>query len=233
MTSSRTVLITGVTRGLGRALAERYASEGHTLVGCGRSQGPLEELRQQLGEGHHFTAVDVVDDAAVAAWAKDVIASVGAPDLLLNNAALINDPAPLWKVPADEFSLVIDVNIKGVVNVLRHFVPAMVERGSGVICNLSSGWGQFSAPNVGPYCATKFAIEGMTGSLAQELPEGVSAIPLSPGIINTDMLNTAFGDGAAEHWDTGAWIDVAAPFILGLGPEHNGKSVRIPDADGN
>ena len=230
-TDSRTILITGVTRGLGLALAERYASGGHRIVGCGRTKKALTELADKLGEGHRFDAVDVVDDNAVAAWAKSVLESHGAPDLLLNNAALINERAPLWKVPVSEFDQVIDVNIKGVVNVLRHFIPAIIERGSGVICNISSGWGQFSAPDVGPYCATKFAIEGLTGSLAQELPDGIAAIPLSPGIIHTDMLDTAFGaEGAAEHWGTERWVDVAAPFILGLGPEQNGESVRIPDA---
>lgn len=227
---SRTILITGVTRGLGRALAERYAAEGHTIVGCGRTQKALDELASQLGDGHRFDVLDVVDDAAVAAWAGSVLESHGAPDLLLNNAALINERAPLWQVPVAEFDQLIDVNIKGVVNVVRHFTPAMIERGRGVICNISSGWGQFSAPEVGPYCASKFAIEGLTGSLAQELPEGLAAIPLSPGIIHTEMLDTAFGEGAAEHWGTDRWVDVAAPFILALGPEHNGQSIRIPDA---
>ncbi|MEM8996520.1 MAG: SDR family oxidoreductase [Acidobacteriota bacterium] len=230
MSDPRTILITGVTRGLGRALAERWASEGHAIVGCGRTQSALDSLAAGLGDGHRFDAVDVTDDGAVAAWAASVLDSHGAPDLLMNNAALINERAPLWEVAADDFDRVIDVNIKGVVNVLRHFTPAMIAAGRGVICNLSSGWGQFSAPEVGPYCASKFAIEGLTGSLAQELPDGLAAIPLSPGIIHTDMLNTAFGDGAAEHWGTDRWVDVAAPFIMGLGPQHNGQQVRVPDA---
>lgn len=230
MSQPRTILITGATRGLGRVLSERFASLGHTIVGCGTNADLLNELQQQLGKQHRFDAVDVTSDTAVKTWASAVVASHGAPDLLLNNAATINDRAPLWLVPADEFSHVIDVNIKGVVNVLRHFVPPMIERGSGVICNMSSGWGQFSAPEVGPYCATKFAIEGLTGSLAQELPAGLAAIPLSPGIIHTEMLDTAFGSGASEHWTAAQWVDVAAPFILGLGVEHNGKQVRIPDA---
>jgi NAD(P)-dependent dehydrogenase (short-subunit alcohol dehydrogenase family) len=230
MADSRVILITGVTRGLGRALAVRFAELGHTIAGCGRSAGPLDELRRALGPRHHFQTVDVVDDAAVAAWATTVEDTVGLPDLLLNNAALINHRAPLWEVPADEFSSVLDVNVKGVVNVLRHFVPRMIARGSGVICNISSGWGQFSAPLVGPYCATKFAIEGLTGSLALELPSGMAAIPLQPGIIHTEMLDEAFGEGATQHWRPEQWIDVAAPFILGLGPQDNGKRLRIPDA---
>lgn len=234
MTSSskpRTILITGCTRGLGRSLVERWASEGHTLVGCGRSEGKLQELRGALGAPHRFSTVDVADFDQVSAWADRVVAEVGVPDLVINNAAVINQRAPLWKVPVTEFSGVIDVNLKGVHHVVCAFVPKMIEAGRGIVINISSGWGKFTAPDVGPYCTTKFGIEGYTGSLAADLPDGLAAIPLQPGIIHTDMLDTAFGEeGASQHWTPEEWIDVAAPFILGLGPEHNGQSLRIPDA---
>lgn len=229
MSEKRIILITGVTRGLGRALAERYASEGHTIVGCGRTEAKLESLRDELGEPHHFSAVDVVDFGAVDAWAREVFDAVGVPDLLINNAALINERAPLFEVPVDEFSRIVDVNVKGIHHVVRAFVPSMIDAGRGVIVNLSSGWGQFTAPEVGPYCTTKYAVEGYTGSLAQELPDGLAAVPLQPGIIHTEMLETAFGDGARQHWSPEEWIDVAAPFILDLGPEDNGEKRRIPD----
>ena len=121
---------------------------------------------------HDFAAVDVAEENKVALWAEHVLAVHGAPDLLINNAALMNTPAPLWEVPAREFDRLIDVNIKGVANVIRHFVPAMIARGSGVIVNLSSGWGRSTSPEVAPYCASKFAMEGLTKSLAQELPGG-------------------------------------------------------------
>ncbi|MDA8020938.1 MAG: SDR family oxidoreductase [Thermoanaerobaculia bacterium] len=226
----RIILVTGCTRGLGRALTERWAAEGHTLVGCGRSEAPLAALREQLGEPHHFSAVDVADFDAVSSWAARVIDAVGVPHLLINNAALINERAPLWKVPVDEFADILDVNLKGVHHVVCAFTAHMIQAGRGVIVNLSSGWGKFSAPDVGPYCTTKFGIEGYTGSLAEDLPEGLAAIPLQPGIIHTEMLDTAFGAAAEQHWTPAEWIDVAAPFILGLGPEHNGQSLRIPDA---
>ena len=86
----------------------------------------LAELGERSGSPHRFDAVDVADDAQVRRWADATLAALGGVDLLINNAALINRNAPLWKVPADEFSRVIDVNIKGVANVIRHFVPSMV-----------------------------------------------------------------------------------------------------------
>ena len=225
--SAKTIVITGVTRGLGRAMAEEFIRLGHVVVGCGRSEKHIAELKKQFPAPNDFTAVDVTSDGQVAEWAKRIVSSHGAPDLLLNNAALINQNAPLWKVPAKEFSDVIDVNIKGVTNVIRYFVPAMVKRASGVIVNFSSGWGRSTAAEVAPYCATKFAIEGLTQALAQELPPGMAAIALNPGIINTDMLQTTFGSAAATYPTAEAWSRTAVPYLLKLGPKHNGKPLSV------
>lgn len=224
--ASKKILITGVTRGLGRALAEWYIAHGHTVIGCGRSAEVLN-LRFAHPAPHDFTALDVVEESKVALWAEKVLAVHGAPDLLINNAALMNTPAPLWKIPAREFNQLIDVNIKGVANVIRHFVPAMVARGTGVIVNLSSGWGRSTSPDVAPYCASKYAMEGLTKSLAQELPTGMAAVPLNPGVIDTDMLRLCWPDGAAAHPKATEWAQQAAPFILGLGPKNNGQSLSV------
>src|SRR5688572_23107613 len=134
---AKLIVITGVTRGLGRAMAEEFARLRHTVAGCGRSQNELIKLSGKLQAPHRFAIVDVTSDEQVAAWARETITALGPPELLLNNAAIINRNAPLWLVPAEEFSDVIDVNIKGVTNVIRHFAPAMIERGRGVIVNFS------------------------------------------------------------------------------------------------
>ena len=225
------ILITGVTRGLGRALAEWYIAHDHTVIGCGRSAEILN-LRFTHPAPHDFTALDVTEESRVALWAEKVLAVHGAPDFLINNAALMNTPAPLWRVPAGEFNRLIDVNIKGVANVIRHFVPAMIERKLGVIVNLSSGWGRSTSPEVAPYCASKFAIEGLTLALAQELPAGMAAVPLNPGVIDTDMLRQAWSDGAASYPPAAEWAKTAAPFILKLNALHNGQSLSVRDFEG-
>lgn len=225
--SAKTVLITGVSRGLGRAMAEEFVRGGHTVLGCGRSSRAIEELRKMFGRSHNFEVVDVASDAQVRVWAARLLESHGPPELLLNNAALINKNAPLWKVPVDEFDRVIDVNIKGVANAIRHFVPAMIEKGRGVIVNFSSGWGRSADADVAPYCATKWAIEGLTQALAQELPAGMAAIPLNPGIINTDMLQSCFGGSASSYPTADQWAKRAVPFLLGLGPKHNGQPLTV------
>jgi NAD(P)-dependent dehydrogenase (short-subunit alcohol dehydrogenase family) len=224
----KTILITGVSRGCGRALTEAFIQLGHIVIGCGRSQPEIAALQKQFQAPNHFSIVNVADDAQVAAWAKAVLAVHKAPDLLLNNAAVINRNAPLWKVPAGEFSNVIDVNIKGVANVIRHFVPAMMGQGRGIIVNFSSGWGRSADAEVAPYCATKWAIEGLTQSLAQELPAGLAAVAVNPGIINTDMLQSCFGGGAGNYPSPVQWAKTAAPFFLNLSPGDNGKPLTVP-----
>lgn len=223
---SKKIVITGVTKGLGRALAEWYIAQGHTVIGCGRSAEILD-LRFTHPAPHDFSVVDVTEENKVAIWSDKVSAVHGVPDILICNAALMNNPAPLWQVPAGEFNKLIDVNIKGVATVIRHFAPAMVARGSGVIVTLSSGWGRSTSPEVAPYCASKYAIEGLTLALAQELPKGMAAVPLNPGIIDTDMLRQCWTDGASAYPKAAAWAKTAAPFILGLGPKDNGRSLSV------
>ncbi|MDG1491756.1 MAG: SDR family NAD(P)-dependent oxidoreductase, partial [Planctomycetota bacterium] len=155
--TQRTVALTGATRGLGRALAERLIEGGHRLVACGRSESLLEEL-EGLGGDRVFTRpVDVRSAAEVAVWAEEACARGMVPDLVIANAGKINDPAPLWEVSAEEFDAVLAVNVSGIANVVRAFAPPMIQRGQGVLVGLSSGWGRFSSPEVAPYCASKFA----------------------------------------------------------------------------
>jgi NAD(P)-dependent dehydrogenase (short-subunit alcohol dehydrogenase family) len=227
----KTIVITGVTRGLGRALAEWFMAHGHTVVGCGRGAAILD-LRFDHPAPNDFSVVDVAEENKVALWAEKTLAAHGAPDLLINNAALMNDPAPLWRVPAGQFNKLVDVNLKGVANVIRHFVPAMVERKTGVIVNLSSGWGRSTSPEVAPYCASKYAIEGLTLAMAQELPAGMAAVPLNPGVIDTDMLRQCWSDSASGYPTAKAWAEVAGPFILALGAKDNGRSLSVTPFEG-
>jgi NAD(P)-dependent dehydrogenase (short-subunit alcohol dehydrogenase family) len=226
--TERRIILTGVSRGLGRALLTGFAQLGHTVIGCARSAAGVEKVRAAYSSPHRFDVVDVTNDAQVKRWAEEVLAQGGPPDLLINNAAIVNDNAPLWRVPADQFSKVIDVNIKGVFHVLRHFVPAMVEVKRGVIVNFSSGWGRSTSPEVAPYCATKYAIEGLTLALAQELPKGMAAVPLNPGIIDTDMLRQCLGQEANQYPSPEKWASQAVPYLLKLGPRDNGQSVTVP-----
>ena len=226
------IVITGATRGLGRALAEEFIRGGHTVLGCGRGGEAIFDLRMTYQAPHDFSVVDVALDNKVAIWAMGLLENDTPPDLLINNAGMMNRLAPLWEIEDREFTKIVDVNLRGVANVIRHFVPAMVARKQGVIVNLSSGWGRSTSPQVAPYCATKFAIEGLTQALAQELPDGMAAVALNPGVIDTDMLRSCWGDDAGSYQKAGAWAKAAAPFLLQLGPKDNGQSLTVRGFEG-
>lgn len=102
-----------------------------------------------------------------------------------------------------------------------------VTDGSCGIANISSGWGRSVSADVAVYCASKWAIEGMTQALAQELPDGLAAVPVNPGIINTEMLQSCFGAGANDAPTPEAWVKKAAPLFVSLGPKDNGQQRSV------
>lgn len=227
-TTSRHIVLTGVSRGLGAAMLHELVERGHCVSACARSQPAIESLRQQYGAPHSFDCVDVSDFAQVEQWSQRVLSKQGVPDLLVNNAALINANNTLWDVPVAEFATLTQVNLNGVFHTIKAFVPGMIANGSGIIVNLSSTWGRMTSPEVAPYCATKWGIEGLTRALAQELPRGMAAIPLNPGIIHTDMLRSCFGEQASAYPSPRQWAQRAVPFILNLSAADNGRPLDVP-----
>ena len=96
-----------------------------------------------------------------------------------------------------------------------------------MVVNISSGWGRSTDANVGPYCASKHAVEGLTGSLAEELPQPLAAVAVSPGVVETDMLRLCWDTSSGAYQTPAEWGERAADFLLALGPEDNGASLRI------
>ncbi len=226
---SKIILITGVSRGLGRAMTESFIQLGHTVIGCARNTTTIAQLQKQFPQPHHFTAIDVTNDPQVKAWSQEILAEYNPPDLIINSAAIPHQRLPLWEIETEEFDRVIDVNIRGVANMIRHFLPAMVARKQGVIVNFSAGWGRYTAANAAPYCASKWAIEGLTGALAQELPTGMAAVSLWPGTIHTDTLEYIYGQEKASNYISPQdWALIAVPFLLQIGASDNGKPLSIP-----
>ena len=96
------------------------------------------------------------------------------------------------------------------------------------VLNFSSGWGRSADAEVAPYCATKWAIKGLPQVLAQELPPGMAAVPLNPGIIATDMLRSSFGGAATNYPVPREWAKTAAPFLLKINAADNGRQLTVP-----
>jgi NAD(P)-dependent dehydrogenase (short-subunit alcohol dehydrogenase family) len=228
MSEPKKVIITGVSRGLGRSMVEGFVSAGWTVAGCARSAKAVKELSAKHHAPHFFATCDVADEKSVTHFCGDALKHLGsAPDLLVNNAALINANAPLWKVSAKEFSEVVDVNIKGTAAMIRHAAPAMLQRGGGVIVNFSSGWGRSTSAEVAPYCATKWAVEGLSQAMAQETGGKVAVVALNPGIIDTEMLRSCFGESAGGYPDAEQWAKRAVPYLIKLGAKDNGRSLTV------
>ena len=225
---NRIACITGCARGLGRALSSALAARGWTVAGCSRSEEHLASLRKELPSPHFFESVDVRHENAVQDFTERTLSELGPPDLLLNNAGVINRNAPLTALSDEEVSEVLDVNVKGVASMMRHFLPAMEKRGQGVVVNFSSGWGRSTSPEVAPYCASKWAVEGLSQAVSQEVGAGVAVVALNPGVIDTDMLRSCFGESAASYPDASAWAARAAPFLESLDYSDNGKALTAP-----
>jgi NAD(P)-dependent dehydrogenase (short-subunit alcohol dehydrogenase family) len=229
---AKNVVITGVTRGLGRAMAEEFIRRGYKVFGCARTTTQINDLKAEHPE-HDFQVVDVSSDAAVRDWARRLIRKCDCIDVLLNNAAVFNAKGPLWRVPHSNFSDEIDINIKGVVNVARHFCPSMIRQRRGIIINFVSRWGTKFEPNMAPYCATKWAVVAISRVLAQELKAAnVAVVALNPGIVKTSMLKKYLSDCSKRMVPTAVrpaeWASQAVPFILGLSMRDSGKVRRVP-----
>jgi NAD(P)-dependent dehydrogenase (short-subunit alcohol dehydrogenase family) len=208
-------------------MVDEFVRLGQTVCGCARTKNKIEELAGMY-PGHDFQTVDVASDREVRAWAGRLLDKYGPADYVLNNAAVINSKASLWQVENRDFSDEIDINIKGVVNVVRHFAPAMIRRKRGVIVNFTSRWGKTFEKQMAPYCATKWAVVALTRALADELrPEGVAAVGLNPGIVKTEMLQRYLGDvdryDESNYLTPNVWARIAVPLILRLRLKDSGR----------
>ena len=227
-TEPRTIALTGVGHGLGRALAEVFLDQGHTVAGCTLGPQEVTALGEELPAGH-WRAVDVVDPVAVARWAREVVASVGVPDLLIASAGVIQAATPLWEQTAEAALRVLRVNLEGAVHTLRSFLPLMVARRHGVAVVLGSGMAVSRPAGFAPYSASKAGIEALVESVGRELPSTMAAAVLHPGLIRTRMLETVMSSEEVAVYPTAdVWAQDAALFLLGLGPESNGEVIPLP-----
>lgn len=191
-----TVLITGASRGLGRALAEAFANAGWELVLCARGRDDLAALAGELeaaGTEVEWAALDVADEAAVRALVTRSEARFGAVDVLINNASLLGHRRSLIDQALDEWRSVLDVNLTGALVATQAVLPGMRARGAGSIINVSSGVGDRPRAQWGAYAVSKAALEALTWNLALEEREtGVRANVVDPGAMRTGMRRSAY-----------------------------------------
>ncbi|MCX4974867.1 oxidoreductase [Streptomyces sp. NBC_00620] len=188
---SKTWLITGSSRGLGRALAEAVLAAGHQLVATARRPEQLDDLVRRFGDRVRAVALDVTDPAAARAAVQQAVDSFGRLDVLVNNAGYA-DVASIEDVTEDAFRAQIDTNLHGVVNVTKAALPVLREQGSGHIVQVSSVGGRVGTPGLSAYQAAKWAVGGFSEVLAQEVaPFGIKVTVIEPGGLRTDWAGSS------------------------------------------
>jgi 3-oxoacyl-[acyl-carrier protein] reductase len=186
----RVALVTGASRGIGRAIALRLAQDGRHAALVSRSEGPLRELQSEIeaaGGSASVHTVDVGDGGALAACVDGVASEFGRLDILVNNAGITRDNLAL-RMSDEEFEEVVRVNLTAAFVACRAAARTMMRGKFGRIVNIGSTSGVIGNPGQANYCAAKAGLIGLTKSLARELGgKGVTANVVAPGFIETDM----------------------------------------------
>jgi NAD(P)-dependent dehydrogenase (short-subunit alcohol dehydrogenase family) len=186
----RVALITGASRGLGKAMALALGGAGAKLALVARDKAKLDEVAAEaaaLGAEAAVFLADVADEAQVLAMESQVVARYGRVDILINNAGT-NIRKPLVEYTLEEWRKVVDVNLTSVFLMCRAFIPHMQGHGYGRIINMTSIMSHISLPGRSAYSATKAGLLGMTKALAQELAgDGITVVAISPGPFATEM----------------------------------------------
>ncbi|MFM0376649.1 oxidoreductase [Paraburkholderia strydomiana] len=186
MASTKTLLITGVSSGFGRALAQEALAAGHRVIGTVRSEASKTEF-EALAPGSAWGRVlDVTDFDAIDGVVAEVEASVGPVDVLVNNAGYGHEGV-LEESPLDEMRRQFDVNVFGAVAMIKAVLPYMRKRRRGHILNITSMGGYITMPGIAYYCGSKFALEGISEALGKEVePFGIRVTAVAPGSFRTD-----------------------------------------------
>ena len=188
---AQTWLITGSSRGLGRALAEAVLAAGHNVVATARNPDQLRDLVDAHPGQARAVALDVTDREQAKGAIEATVEAFGRLDVLVNNAGYANVNS-IEDFDEDDFRAQIETNLWGVINVTRAALPTLREQGAGHIIQISSVGGRDTAPGIGPYQTAKWAVEGFSGVLAKEVaPLGIKVTIIEPGGFRTDWAGAS------------------------------------------
>ncbi len=188
----RVALVTGASRGIGRAISLRFAAEGANLVICARSKPQIDQLSEEIRRGGREclgVAASVDNEAEVNRMVEEALARFGRIDILVNNAGISN-PKPFLETTMADWDEALNVNLKGIVLCTRAVLPHMLERHQGTVVNIASGAGLRGLPGSTAYAASKAAAIALTQALGDELlGQGIRMSVVCPGPIRSELLD--------------------------------------------
>ena len=189
--NGQVAVVTGGGRGIGAAVARKLASMGASTVICGRNLSPLKQTAEGIvGRGGQCEAVecDVSQLSAVEALARRVQGAFGRVDVLVNNAGIGSFAGPLHEMPPEQWDAVLNTNLRGVYYCIRAFAPMMMQARGGHIVNISSLAGKNALPGGAAYAASKWGLNGLTYSVAEELRgHNIRVAVVCPGSVDTEL----------------------------------------------
>lgn len=186
--SRKIVLVTGASRGIGRAIAQKFADEGHFVIGTATSEKGAEAIEEYLSEaGGIGRVLDVCDEEAIDNLFEEIDSVYGSVNVLVNNAGIIKDGL-LMRMKNEDWSDVIDTNLTSIYRTSRRAIKGMMKARSGRIISITSVVGQMGNAGQANYAASKAGVEGFTRALAREIgSRGVTVNCVAPGFVETDM----------------------------------------------
>jgi 3-oxoacyl-[acyl-carrier protein] reductase len=229
--TSRVALVTGATRGIGQAIAEALAAQGHTVIGTATSQEGAAKISAYLaevgakGEGR---VLQVNDAAACDALLEDIAARFGSLDILVNNAGITRDTLAM-RMKDDDWGAVIETNLTAVFRLARGVLRPMMKARWGRIINITSVVGLSGNPGQANYAAAKAGVAGMSRALAREVASrGITVNCVAPGFIDTDMtkaltedqIKTLMGQIPAQRLGTPADVASSVVFLASEGASY-------------
>jgi NAD(P)-dependent dehydrogenase (short-subunit alcohol dehydrogenase family) len=225
----RVWLITGATSGFGRAIAEAAIEAGDIVVGAARAPARLDDLIAAHPDQLSAIELDVTDTARAPGAIAEVVARHGRIDVLVNNAGRTHVGA-MEETTESELRSLFELHFFGPAALTKAVLPQMRRQGSGAVVQMSSVGGQITAPGFGAYCATKFALEGMTQALSQEVDFGVRFLIVEPGAFRTGLFDPAAAYQSAAMPEYAATVGPTRDYLVSGNGTQAGDPARAARA---
>ena len=223
---NKIVVLTGASSGIGYSLLNYFVKEGARVYGSSRNE---RELTTESKQECNFELLDLADELNVEKYVKTILQKENRIDILINNAGVAHNLALVEEINSEMLNSVVRDNLLPTFNMMKYTIPIMKKNNSGTIINISSRAGRRAVPKLSAYTAAKFAVRGLTESVAKEVQDtGIKCISISPAGVNTGMRAMVFGQEDAENQqDTSRINEVISRILSGSLEVSNGSDIVI------